>query len=74
MAPTGKRTDRTTKSARAGVLFSVARFHRYLKKSTPKSRVTMAAAVYTAAVVRDYSFDSSSHLMSIGILGRIFNR
>jgi len=34
-----------------GVLFSVPRFHRYIKKSTPKSRVTMAAAVYTAAVV-----------------------
>lgn len=35
----------------SGVLFSVPRFHRYIKKSTPKSRVTMAAAVYTAAVV-----------------------
>jgi hypothetical protein len=35
-----------------GVLFSVPRFHRYIKKSTPKSRVTMGAAVYTAAVVR----------------------
>ena len=35
----------------AGVLFSVPRFHRYIKKSSPKSRVTMAAAVYTAAVV-----------------------
>ncbi len=34
-----------------GVLFSVPRFHRYIKKSTPKSRVTMGAAVYTAAVV-----------------------
>ncbi|CAF1405009.1 unnamed protein product [Rotaria sordida] len=43
--------DRKSKSARAGVLFSVPRFHRYIKKSTPKSRVTMAAAVYTAAVI-----------------------
>ncbi len=34
-----------------GVLFSVPRFHRYIKKSTPKARVTMGAAVYTAAVV-----------------------
>ena len=34
-----------------GVLFSVPRFHRYIKNSTPKSRVTMGAAVYTAAVV-----------------------
>jgi len=43
--------DRKSKSARAGVLFSVPRFHRYIKKSTPKSRVTMGAAVYTAAVI-----------------------
>lgn len=46
-----KSGDRKSKSARAGVLFSVPRFHRYIKKSTPKSRVTMAAAVYTAAVI-----------------------
>ncbi len=39
-----------------GVLFSVPRFHRYIKKSTPKSRVTMGAAVYTAAVVCNISF------------------
>jgi len=63
MAPTGtssstttargarKNADRKSKSSRAGVLFSVPRFHRYIKKSTPKSRVTMAAAVYTAAVI-----------------------
>ncbi|CAF0882931.1 unnamed protein product [Adineta ricciae] len=52
-APRGGRKggDRKSKSARAGVLFSVPRFHRYIKKSTPKSRVTMAAAVYTAAVI-----------------------
>jgi len=43
--------ERKSKSARAGVLFSVPRFHRYIKKSTPKSRVTMGAAVYTAAVI-----------------------
>jgi len=58
MAPTStparggrKGGDRKSKSSRAGVLFSVPRFHRYIKKSTPKSRVTMAAAVYTAAVI-----------------------
>lgn len=39
-----------------GVLFSVPRFHRYIKKSSPKSRVTMAAAVYTSAVVRSIVF------------------
>ncbi|CAF1008796.1 unnamed protein product [Adineta steineri] len=43
--------ERKSKSVRAGVLFSVPRFHRYIKKSVPKSRVTMAAAVYTAAVI-----------------------
>ncbi|CAF4294984.1 unnamed protein product [Rotaria socialis] len=48
---TRKGGERKSKSARAGVLFSVPRFHRYIKKSTPKSRVTMAAAVYTAAVI-----------------------
>lgn len=49
--PVRKGADRKSKSARAGVLFSVPRFHRYIKKTTPKSRVTMAAAVYTAAVI-----------------------
>jgi histone H2A len=43
--------ERKSNSARAGVLFSVPRFHRYIKKSTPKARVTMGAAVYTAAVI-----------------------
>jgi len=58
MAPTtttagrsGRKGERKSKSARAGVLFSVPRFHRYIKNSTPKSRVTMGAAVYTAAVI-----------------------
>ncbi|CAF0858857.1 unnamed protein product [Adineta ricciae] len=49
--PVRKGGERKSKSARAGVLFSVPRFHRYIKKSTPKSRVTMASAVYTAAVI-----------------------
>ncbi|CAF1116296.1 unnamed protein product, partial [Didymodactylos carnosus] len=55
MAPAPPRNNRTTvrrsKSARAGVLFSVPRFHRYLKKSNPKQRVTVAASVYCAAVI-----------------------
>ncbi|CAF0769206.1 unnamed protein product [Didymodactylos carnosus] len=55
MAPPLPRNNRTTvrrsKSARAGVLFSVPRFHRYLKKSNPKQRVTLAASVYCAAVI-----------------------
>ncbi len=50
-----------------GVLFSVPRFHRYIKKSTPKSRVTMAAAVYTAAVVCSiyFIFYETTHLCSL---------
>ena len=48
-----------------GVLFSVPRFHRYIKKSTPKSRVTMAAAVYTAAVVRNMSSTLNAHAVLV---------
>lgn len=46
-----KRKKAIRKSARAGVLFPVGRLHRYLKKINPKRRVSMAASVYTAAVM-----------------------
>ena len=46
-----KRGKPITKSVRSGVLFPVGRIHRYLKRSTPKTRVSVGASVYTAAVI-----------------------
>lgn len=47
----GKRPKPVSKSSKAGVLFPVARLHRYLKRLNPRKRVSMAASVYTAAVM-----------------------
>lgn len=48
----GKKKSKTmTKSARAGVLFPVARMLRYLKNSTHHFRVGAGAPVYMAAVI-----------------------
>jgi histone H2A len=46
-----KRTKAVPKSVRAGVLFPVARLHRYLKRANPKRRVSVGASVYAAAVI-----------------------
>lgn len=40
-----------TRTSRAGILFSVSRFHRQLRKQWPKFRISAAAPVYQAAVV-----------------------
>ena len=48
----GKKKSKTmSKSARAGVLFPVARMLRYLKNSTHHFRVGAGAPVYMAAVI-----------------------
>lgn len=46
-----KRTKPQSKSMRAGVLFPVARLHRYLKRLNPRTRVSVGASVYAAAVM-----------------------
>ena len=46
-----KKTKTMSKSARAGVLFPVARMLRYLKNSTHHFRVGAGAPVYMAAVI-----------------------
>ncbi|KAI0978905.1 hypothetical protein GJ496_005083 [Pomphorhynchus laevis] len=46
-----KPATRQSKSSRAGVLFPVARVHRYLKQANPKKRITMSASIYSAAVL-----------------------
>ena len=46
-----KRSKGVSKSNRAGVIFPVARLHRFLKTSRPKTRVSVGASVYTAAVI-----------------------
>ncbi|KAK2170476.1 hypothetical protein NP493_1151g00008 [Ridgeia piscesae] len=46
-----KRRQARSRSSRAGVLFPVARMHRYLSKVTHKFRISAAAPVYQAAVI-----------------------
>ncbi|XP_014670311.1 PREDICTED: core histone macro-H2A.1-like [Priapulus caudatus] len=46
-----KKRTKTSKSARAGVLFPVGRMQRYMKRLTHKYRVAAGAPVYMAAVI-----------------------
>jgi len=51
MAPTSTKKGRISQSSRAGIIFPVARIHRYLKSSPlSTARVTKGASVYLAAV------------------------
>ncbi|KAM9311021.1 core histone macro-H2A.1 [Gastrophryne carolinensis] len=46
-----KKTTKTSRSAKAGVIFPVARMLRYIKKGHPKYRIGVGAPVYMAAVL-----------------------
>lgn len=46
-----KRSKATSRSAKAGVLFPVGRFHRYLRNGTHHQRIGAGAPVYMAAVI-----------------------
>ncbi|XP_054717613.1 core histone macro-H2A.1-like [Uloborus diversus] len=46
-----KRSKSTSKSTKAGVLFPVGRFHRYLRNGTHHQRIGAGAPVYMAAVI-----------------------
>uniref|UniRef100_UPI00398F3871 core histone macro-H2A.2 isoform X2 n=1 Tax=Pristiophorus japonicus TaxID=55135 RepID=UPI00398F3871 len=46
-----KKMTKTSRSARAGVIFPVGRMMRYLRKATFKYRIGMGAPVYLAAVI-----------------------
>ncbi|XP_040200684.1 core histone macro-H2A.1 isoform X2 [Rana temporaria] len=46
-----KKTTKTTRSAKAGVIFPVGRMLRYIKKGHPKYRIGVGAPVYMAAVL-----------------------
>ena len=72
------RQSRKSRSTRAGIIFPVARMHRYLKTGpNATTRVTQGASVYTAAVIEYlvgmYSIQSSIIIENIflysGIIG-----
>ncbi|CAB1316888.1 unnamed protein product, partial [Coregonus sp. 'balchen'] len=46
-----KKTTKTSRSTKAGVIFPVGRMLRYIKKGLPKYRVGVGAPVYMAAVL-----------------------
>ncbi|XP_068950872.1 core histone macro-H2A.1-like, partial [Petaurus breviceps papuanus] len=47
----GKKSTKTSRSAKAGVIFPVGRTLRYIKKGHPKYRIGVGAPVYMAAVL-----------------------
>lgn len=46
-----KKISKTSRSARAGVIFPVGRMLRYIKRGLPKYRIGVGAPVYMAAVL-----------------------
>lgn len=46
-----KKISKTSRSARAGVIFPVGRMLRYVKRGLPKYRIGVGAPVYMAAVL-----------------------
>lgn len=46
-----KKSTKTSRSAKAGVIFPVGRMLRYIKKGHPKYRIGVGAPVYMAAVL-----------------------
>ncbi|KAJ8348009.1 hypothetical protein SKAU_G00265980 [Synaphobranchus kaupii] len=46
-----KKTTKTSRSTKAGVIFPVGRMLRYIKKGLPKYRISVGAPVYMAAVL-----------------------
>ncbi len=46
-----KKISKTSRSAKAGVIFPVGRMLRYVKRGLPKYRVGVGAPVYMAAVL-----------------------
>lgn len=50
--PPKARAKRHSRSTRAGIIFPVARIHRFLKSSpTTTTRITQGASVYLASVI-----------------------
>uniref|UniRef100_A0A183EAI4 Histone H2A n=1 Tax=Gongylonema pulchrum TaxID=637853 RepID=A0A183EAI4_9BILA len=47
----GGKAKKLSKSARAGLLFPVTRFHRLLRKGRYAKRISQSAAVYISAVI-----------------------
>lgn len=46
-----KKTTKTSRSTKAGVIFPVGRMLRYIKRGLPKYRIGVGAPVYLAAVL-----------------------
>jgi len=67
-----KRQKAVSKSARAGVLFPVARMSRYLRRLSYRLRISAAAPVYQAAVIeyltgnnRNYVYMQNIYLQTL---------
>lgn len=55
-----KKSTKTSRSAKAGVIFPVGRMLRYIKKGHPKYRIGVGAPVYMAAVLEYLTGEYSS--------------
>lgn len=61
-----KKSTKTSRSAKAGVIFPVGRMLRYIKKGHPKYRIGVGAPVYMAAVLEYLTGECPSQLDNSG--------
>lgn len=68
-----KKSTKTSRSAKAGVIFPVGRMLRYIKKGHPKYRIGVGAPVYMAAVLEyltgECSWDGGGRHYGLGVVG-----
>ncbi|KAJ8777371.1 hypothetical protein J1605_014754 [Eschrichtius robustus] len=67
-----KKSTKTSRSAKAGVIFPVGRMLRYIKKGHPKYRIGVGAPVYMAAVLEYLT--EPNHLPNLKGKGNIWNK
>lgn len=57
-----KKSTKTSRSTKAGVIFPVGRMLRYIKRGLPKYRIGVGAPVYMAAVLEYLTGETVLHL------------
>ena len=60
-----KKTTKTSRSTKAGVIFPVGRMLRYIKRGLPKYRIGVGAPVYMAAVLEYLTGEESAAFVII---------
>lgn len=64
-----KKTTKTSRSTKAGVIFPVGRMLRYIKRGLPKYRIGVGAPVYLAAVLEYLTGEFHLRLIISSVFG-----